>query len=258
MQHAVQSRRGFSALIGESGTGKNLVLECVVQQLKAQSVEFGLLFNSKITPNEFFELLAHDLALKCERPTKTAVLIALNEYLLTRMQAGLTTALIVDNAQKLSGDVLEEIELLGNLENRKGRLLQVIFAGDPSFARQVEKPEHRGLRQRIVSRVQLLPLNVSETHGYIEWRLSKAGLQQQHVFPAELFSQIHARTRGVPRLINALCSGMLQMCQVQKRSVADLEMLNAVVADLDLDQLAAEDAVLPNLNGMPLASSELQ
>ena len=145
--YGIQSRQGFLAVIGATGTGKSLVLECLIEHLKANSIEFACLFNSKINPEQFFELLAHDLELSCRNTTKTSILIALNEYLLKRSQAGQTTVLIVDNAQKLSADVLEEIELPGNLENRRGRLLQVIFAAQPSFEHQLEKAELRGLRR---------------------------------------------------------------------------------------------------------------
>ena len=185
------------------------MLECLIEHLKADSTQFAFLFNSKINPEQFFELLAHDLDLKCEHKTKTSILIALNEYLVKRSQAGQTTVLIIDSAQKLGVGVLEEIELLGNLENRRGRLLQVIFAAQPSFERQLEKAELRGLRQRLLLRSRLAPLQAEQTSKYVESRLAKAGLARQSIFPADLLSEIHTRTRGIPRLINAVCSNLL-------------------------------------------------
>jgi general secretion pathway protein A len=235
--NGIQNRRGFLALIGEAGTGKSLLLECALQQLDARSIEIGFLFNSKITPEQFFDLLAHDFALECARSTKSAILIALNDHLLARTQRGLTTALIVDNAQKLRPDVLEEIEMLGNLENRQGPLLQVVFAAQPNFEQQLEKSELRGLRQRILSRVRLQPLGAQELATYVAWRLAKVGLDQR-VFPPEVLSQVHARTGGVPRLVNTLCSGILRICRADQRVTADLNMLNAMSEELALDRLA--------------------
>jgi general secretion pathway protein A len=199
-------------VIGAAGTGKSLVLECLIEHLKANSIEFAFLFNSKINPEQFFELLAHDLDLRSRNTTKISILIALNEYLVERCQAGQTTVLIVDDAQKLGADVLEEIELLGNLENRRGRLLQVILAAQPSLERQLEKSELRGLRQRLLSRSRLDRLQAEQISEYVECRLAKAGLAHQSIFPADLLPEIHARTQGIPRLINAICSNLLTKC----------------------------------------------
>lgn len=232
--HGIESRKGFLALIGEAGLGKSLVLECLMDRLKEQAVEFAFLFNPKITPEQFLELMAHDLDLKFAQNTKASILIALSEHLFERCQAGQTTVVIVDNAQKLSADVLEEIELLGNLENRRGPLLQVIFAAQPGFELQLESAELRGLRQRLFLRAKLDRLSSEDTAIYVEGRLKKAGLVSQHIFPADLLSEIHVRTRGVPRLVNALCSGLLQMCLERKTRIADLQMLDRASAELDL------------------------
>ena len=240
--YGIQSRQGFLAVIGETGTGKSLVLECLIEHLKANSIDFACLFNSKINPDEFFQLLAHDLQLRCRNTTKTSILIALNEYLLRRSQEGQTTVLIVDSAQKLSVEVLEEIELLGNLENRRGRLLQVIFAAQPSFDRQLEKAELRGLRQRMLMRARLGPLQSEQIPQYVESRLAKAGLAHQTVFPADVLAEIHTRTQGIPRLINAVCSKLLTLCQEDHVHQADLPMLDRVSAELELDPPKAHAA----------------
>ena len=113
LQHGVQRRSGFSALIGESGVGKSLVLECLIEQLKTERVQFAYLFNSRVNADQFFELLANDLDLPCPPARKTSILIALNEHLVRQCQVGQTTALIIDNAQKLQPEVLEEIESAG-------------------------------------------------------------------------------------------------------------------------------------------------
>jgi len=121
--YGVQSRKGFIALTGEVGTGKTTMLECLRDFLNAQQITFASLFNSRLTVEQFFELLAYDLDLRCNRLSKTEVLLSLNNMLLERASAGRTTVLIVDEAHNLDWDVLEEIRLLGNLENRRGKLL---------------------------------------------------------------------------------------------------------------------------------------
>lgn len=207
--HRIRSRAGFLAILGEPGTGKSIVLECLADLLKTHGTQFAFLLNPRINPAEFFELIANDFHLRCASTTKTAVLIALNEYLLDRSRAGQTTALVVDNAQKLSLEVLEEIELLGNLENRDGRLLQVVFAAQPDFDRQIDAPQLRGLKQRLMLCARLEPLDAIHTAAYIEHRMAKAGAKDQNVFPADVLAEIYQNTGGVPRLINALCDRVL-------------------------------------------------
>src|SRR5689334_19024069 len=147
--YGVQSRKGFIALTGEVGTGKTTMLECLRDYLGAQGISFASLFNSRLTVEQFFELLAYDLDLRCDHHSKTEVLLSLNNLLLDRANLGRTTVLIVDEAHNLGWDVLEEIRLLGNLENRRGKLLQIVLAGQPELDRKLEAPDYRQLKQRI-------------------------------------------------------------------------------------------------------------
>lgn len=232
--HGIRRRSGFSALVGEAGVGKSLVLECLIEQLKLDRVQFAYLFNSKVNSEQFFELLANDLDLQSSSLRKSSILIALNEHLVRQCQIGQTTALIIDNAQKLQPEVLEEIELLGNLENRQGKLLQVVFAGQPSFESRLERPELRGLRQRLLSRARLGPLTQEHMAGYIASRLKIAGVSSEQIFPPEIVTETHLRTGGVPRLINAVGAALLQQCMDCAETVVRQEMLESVCSSLDL------------------------
>src|SRR5512133_1449439 len=166
--YGVQSRKGFIALTGEVGTGKTTMLECLRDFLTAQQIAFASLFNSRLTVEQFFELLAYDLDLRCNRLSKTEVLLALNNLLLERAGAGRSTVMIVDEAHNLDWDVLEEIRLLGNLENRRlGKLLQIVLAGQPELDRKLDAPNLRQLKQRIVLRCTLTPFTLAESNEYI-------------------------------------------------------------------------------------------
>ncbi len=132
--YGVRGRKGFIVLTGEVGTGKTTLLECLRDYLESQRIEFAFIFNSRLTPEQFFEMMAFDFDLQCDRKSKPEVLFALNALLLQQAERGRTTALIVDEAHNLDWEVLEEIRLLGNLENRHGKLLQIILAG-PAGAR---------------------------------------------------------------------------------------------------------------------------
>jgi general secretion pathway protein A len=233
--YGVQSRKGFIVLTGEVGTGKTTMLECLRDFLEAQFIEFAFLFNSRVTTEQFFEMIAYDLDLRCPRTSKTEVLFALNHLLIQQANEGRTTVLIVDEAHNLEWDVLEEIRLLGNLENRRGKLLQIILAGQPELERKLDSPNLRQLKQRVVLRSNLRPFEEAETGEYISTRLEKVGMQPQTVFPAELISEIHRRSEGIPRLINAVCDNLLLTAFALESKFATMHMLDEVSADMRLD-----------------------
>src|SRR6201999_3606408 len=169
--YGVQARKGFIVLSGEVGTGKTTMLECLRDYLESQYIEFAFLFNSRINTEQFFEMIAYDLDLPCARTSKTEVLFALNQLLVEQAQDNRTVVLIVDEAHNLEWDVLEEIRLLGNLENRRGKLLQIVLSGQQELDRKLEAPEFRQLKQRIALRCTLYGLNPQETLAYINSRM---------------------------------------------------------------------------------------
>src|SRR5438067_1693050 len=203
--YGVQSHKGFIVLTGEVGTGKTTMLECLRDFLASQRLTFASLYNSRLNVDQFFEMIAYDLDLRCARTSKTEVLFALNQLLLQQSQQARTTVLIVDEAHNLEWEVLEEIRLLGNLENRRGKLLQIILAGQPELDRKLDAPNLRQLKQRIVLRGALQPLTLAETTEYMHTRLEKAGMPNQQIFGPEITAEIHTRSQGIPRLINAIC-----------------------------------------------------
>ncbi len=233
--YGVQSRKGFIVLSGEVGTGKTTMLECLRDFLFAQRIEFAFVFNSRISPSEFFEMIAYDMDLKCNRTSKTEVLFALNQILLHQASQGRTTVLLVDEAHNLEWDVLEEIRMLGNLENRTGKLLQIILAGQPELDRKLDAANLRQLKQRIVLRCNLRPLSEDETREYINNRMAKAGMPDQTVFSAGLAGEIHMRAQGIPRLVNAICDNLLLTCFAMETKVATQEMLDEVSDDMRLE-----------------------
>ena len=233
--YGVQSRKGFIVLSGEAGTGKTTMLECLRDFLDAQRMEFAFIFNSRITTGQFFEMIAYDLNLNCQRTSKTEVLFALNERVVRQADQGRTTVLIVDEAHNLEWEVLEEIRLLGNMENRSGKLIQVILAGQPELERKLDAPNLRQLKQRIVLRCNLEPFSASDTAEYINNRMEKAGLGGQAILPAELMAEIHARSQGIPRVINSICDNLLLTCFAMECKVATVDMLDEVSRDMRLE-----------------------
>lgn len=233
--YGVQSRKGFILLTGEVGTGKTTMLECLRDFLSAQQIAFASLFNSRLTVDQFFEMLSYDLDLRCNHHSKTEVLLSLNSMLLERAAAGRTTVLIVDEAHNLEWDVLEEIRLLGNLENRRGKLLQIILAGQQELDRKMEAVEYRQLKQRIALRCTLRGFDLAETSAYINSRMARAGVEDETIIPPAIIKEIQHRSQGIPRLINAICDNLLLTAFALERKTTDLEMLDEVTADMRLD-----------------------
>jgi len=232
--YGVQSRKGFVVLTGEVGTGKTTMLECLRDFLTSQQIQYASLFNSRLNVQQFFEMVAYDFGLRCERTSKTEVLFALNEMIIERANLGRTTVLIVDEAHNLDWDVLEEVRLLGNLENRRGKMLQIVLAGQPELDRKLETPEFRQLKQRIALRCVLQPFELEDTIAYVVSRLARAGVKHQTVFPDEVLQEIHYRTQGIPRLTNAMCDNLLLTAFALESHVVTAAMVDEVTADMRL------------------------
>jgi type II secretory pathway predicted ATPase ExeA len=143
--------------------------------------------------------------------------------------------LIVDEAHNLEWDVLEEIRLLGNLENRRGKLLQIILSGQQELDRKLEAPEFRQLKQRIALRCTLRGFLLEETVAYVNARMARAGLRNQTIVSPRLLDEIHFRSEGIPRLINAILDNLLLTAFAMESKVATLEMLDEVTADMRLE-----------------------
>jgi general secretion pathway protein A len=233
--YGVQSRKGFIVLTGEVGTGKTTMLECLRDHLTAHQTPFAFLFNSRLTADQFFEMIAYDFDLPCARNSKTEVLFALNSMLIQRANQNQTTVLIVDEAQNLDWAVLEEIRLLGNLETRRGKMMQIILSGQPELDRKLEEREYRQLKQRIALRCHLRPFTALETSQYIASRLRRSGMHEQTVFPADVLVEVHRRTQGIPRLINSVCDNLMLTSFAMESRVANVEMLEEVSRDLHLE-----------------------
>jgi general secretion pathway protein A len=233
--YGVQARKGFIVLSGEVGTGKTTMLECLRDYLESQYTEFAFLFNSRINTEQFFEMIAYDLDLPCSRTSKTEVLFALNQLLVEQAQEGRTVVLIVDEAHSLEWEVLEEIRLLGNLENRGGKLLQIILAGQPELDRKLDAPNLRQLKQRIVLRCNLQPFTLRDAVDYIQSRLERSGMPNQTIFSEELMAEIHLRAQGIPRVINAVCDNLLLTAFALETRECKVEMLDEICQDMRLE-----------------------
>jgi general secretion pathway protein A len=210
LYYAIRERKGFVVLTGEVGTGKTLLLRCLLQKLEKQGVKYAYVFNPALTPVEFLRYMAADLAVAIDWKDKSDLLLGLYRYLIRRNEEGMTTVLVVDEAHLLNQEVLEESRLLNNLETPRGKLLQIVLVGQPELDDKLDSKDLRQLKQRIAFRCQLQPLTQEEVQEYVKWRLKRAGANgQQPFFSEEAVRAIHKYSRGFPRLINTICENAL-------------------------------------------------
>ncbi|QDZ26727.1 ExeA family protein [Noviherbaspirillum sp. UKPF54] len=211
--YGANSGGGVVVLTGEIGTGKTTVCRCFLEQVPA-NCNVAYIFNPKLTVAELLQSICEEfhIAVSHEGAGRTGVkdyIDALNRYLLTAHAQGRNNVLIIDEAQNLSVDVLEQLRLLTNLETSERKLLQIVLIGQPELREVLARPDLEQLAQRVIARYHLPALSEQETASYIQHRLSTSGLAAASPFQPSLMKQIHQLTQGVPRRINLLCDRAL-------------------------------------------------
>ena len=205
LYYGVRWRKGFVVLTGQVGTGKTLLLRCLLQLLKqSKDVSYAYLFNSRLSPTEFLQYIVSDFGLPRQGKTKPNCLFDLCNFVVNRGDLNkLTTVLIVDEAHHLSIEALEEVRLLTNLETAENKLLQIVLVGQPELDEKLDSVKLTQLKQRIAIRSHLEPLSFDETKGYIENRMQLVACEakRQEIFPAPSILSIYRHSRGIPRLI---------------------------------------------------------
>jgi general secretion pathway protein A len=237
LYYGVRRHKGFVVLTGEVGTGKTLLVRCLLELLRRAEVGFAYIFNPKLTPLEFLRYIARDLGLTVTGKAKDELLLDLGGYLVERHRRKLTTVLVVDEAHHLSAEVLEEIRLLTNLETSQEKLLQILLVGQPELDEKLDSVDLRQLKQRVALRCHLEPLHAQEAADYIRRRLQIAGASEesaQMIFQANAINQIHRHSRGIPRLINTICENALISGYARQLQRIPAEVINEVAADLRL------------------------
>jgi general secretion pathway protein A len=230
--YGVNGDGGFVLLTGEIGAGKTTVCRCLLQQIPA-SCDVAYIFNPKLTVAELLSTICVEFGIPCAAGnTSIKVFIdCINTYLLDAHARGRHTVLIIDEAQNLSADVLEQMRLLTNLETDQRKLLQIILLGQPELAAMLERPELRQLSQRIVARYHLGPLTKGEVEAYVRHRLEVSGVQRT-LFPRVLMARLYRLSGGVPRVINVLCDRALLGAYVQGKERVDRATLSKAAREV--------------------------
>ncbi len=233
LHYALEARKGFVALTGEVGTGKTTLIHALLSQLKSM-MPSAFIFNPRLDPLDFLRMLFDEFRIEVECRTKAEYLMALNHFLIDCLSRDQIALLIIDEAQLLSPEMLEEVRLLSNLETPTSKLLQIMLVGQPELNDILDRPELRQLRQRIVLRHHLLPFDADELEHYVDERLRLAGYTGKGILKRSARKELFAVTGGVPRLVNVVCDSALLLGYSRQQQVIGEEIIREAAAELRL------------------------
>jgi general secretion pathway protein A len=208
MIRSVQTRKGINAIIGEPGLGKSTLVRTLLAGF-SQKVHYAWIFNTTLDARDFVKYICLDFGLSPKGKDTSELLMEFYEFLITQYEQGIYTLLIVDEAQNLKIDVLEEIRQLSNLETNSKKLLQVILSGQPQLNTFLDHDQLHQLKQRITLKASLTRFTLRDTTEYIKCRLAIAGAKREDIFTAGAFDAIQDMSDGVPRLINQICDNAI-------------------------------------------------
>ena len=234
LMYGIETRRGLLVLTGEAGTGKTSILNQVLDWLRYRGRSTAFIFHTRVEPIVLLRLVLTDFGLPCESKSKRDLIRTLHHWLLQRHAVNDVPVLILDEAQALPPQTLDEIRLILNVETSVGKLLQIILSGQPELEEKLRSPALRQLRQGIMVHSRLPVLLEEETAAYISRRLAVAGCSDTSVFPHEVVQSIYAISRGIPRVVNLLCEHALICACGEQRRVISPEMIQRIAKDFDL------------------------
>ncbi len=252
LTYGIQSRKGFVLLTGEVGTGKTTLINKLMEWLRLQQVATAFIFNPRMNVPQFLDYMMADFGIPVESRSKSQILLRLYNWLLDRYRAGETAVLIVDEAQNLSAELLEEIRLMTNLETFTEKLLQIVLVGQPELEHKLKQPQLRQLRQRLTLRAKTYALTLEETKAYVVQRLRIAGSDGQVVFDPEALAAIHRYSKGIPRVVNLICEHCLVSAFVDQQKLIASPVVDAVARDFELD-----DASVSTSRATPSTETDL-
>lgn len=233
LHYGIEARKGFIVITGEVGTGKTTLLKVFMSSAESV-IHTAFVYNPTLSFTELLRFILNDLEIPHSTDDKIALMERLNEYLLDQLKKGQFVALLLDEAQRLSAALLEELRLLSNFETHKAKLIQIVLMGQPELEQRLDEPGLRQLKQRVALRCRLAPLKSDEVQHYIGHRLATAGYKGTELFERKAVERITFYSTGIPRLINVICDSALLIAYAASKHKVSAEMIEEVARDLKL------------------------
>lgn len=234
LEYGISARKGFTVLTGEVGTGKTTLLRRALSTFSNRRVSTAFVFNPRLDVLDFLEFVLTDFGLIPTTRTKSGMLLQLNRWLVEKYRMKETCVVVVDEAQNLSWELLEEIRLLTNLETSSEKLLQIVLSGQSELEEKLRHPSVRQLRQRVSLWCRTQALTEAQTHAYVAERLRIAGAKWQ-IFSPEVLNLVHRYSRGIPRMVNLICEHTLILAYVEQNKHVTPAMVESVAVELELE-----------------------
>lgn len=247
MQYGLTQGEGFVLVTGSPGTGKTMLVKSLIQNLNKDKLLIGLMVTSQVGPEDTLRMVASTFGFQYLHNDKASLLSSFEKFIVEKAREGLRLLLIVDEAQNLPKQSLEELRMLTNLDVNGAQVFQVFLIGQPELKRTVYANDMEQLKQRIVSTYHLDPLDAEETKEYIVFRLQTAGWQGTPEFTANVFDEIHEFSAGVPRRINSLCDRLLLFGFLEELTVLNSDALEKVISEVKEEMLleSSEEQLIP-------------
>ncbi len=244
--YGLLDRKGFLMILGQAGTGKTTLLAKAIQSLPTGRVGFATIYNPMLTPSEFLESVLMGFGVSEIPPSKPQRLLKLQSELIARRDGDQIATLVIDEAHKLSPELLEEVRLLGNLEDRTQKLLQVVLAGQSELAGVLNRGDMHQLKQRIAMRLTLRPLSRSEVAEYVRHRWVRAGGPREVPFSPAALELVERFSHGIPRVVNAICDSALLAVFGERGRIVEPRHVIQSCTDLDLMELPLYSVTPPS------------
>jgi putative secretion ATPase (PEP-CTERM system associated) len=257
LRFGIEGHAGFVVITGEIGSGKTTLLQVLLRNLDGQTTVVRLV-NTLLTGRELLESILLDLDVSQVPPTKPTMLRELARVLIDQRSRGRRVLAVIDEAQNLSLDALEELRMLSNLETEKSKLLQIVLVGQPDLRDKLALQQLEQLRQRVTVRYHIEPLDAEETANYINHRLRRAAAAAPLQFNRDVTDAVHARSNGVPRLINVICDAVLLFGYADERRLIDRDLVEGAIEELEASSVLRPVSKRPDSNNEepPVRSTE--
>jgi general secretion pathway protein A len=233
LRYGIETRKGFIVITGEAGTGKTTLLRRLMRGVES-TVHTAFIFNTHLSFTELLRLALNELGVAGTAQDRLTLMAQLNDYLIEQLRKDHIVSLLIDEAQDLSDEMLEELRLLSNLETDRAKLIQIVLMGQPELERKLDQPHLRQLKQRVAVRCRLAPLRSDEVALYIHSRLQTVGYAGQELFDLESVEQIARYSQGIPRLINVICDNALLITYATSKSKVSAKIIDEVARDLQI------------------------